>query len=78
MNECRRGTRHSVDGAGYKDTLVEVGVEVGLMTIVNVKHKSGTIDQNDLQEQVKERVIDLLNIDGRDKVLNNICIYGIQ
>ena len=78
MNECRRGTRHSVDGTGYKDTLVEVGVEVGLMTIVNVKHKCGTIDQDDLQEQVKERVIDLLNIDGRDKVLNNICIYGIQ
>jgi chromosome condensin MukBEF MukE localization factor len=78
MNECRRGTRHSVDGTGYKDTLVEVGVEVGLMTIVNVKHKGSTIDQDDLQEQVKERVIDLLNIDGRDKVLNNICIYGIQ
>ena len=78
MNECRRGTRHSVDGSGHKDTLVEVGVEVGLMTIVNVKHKNGTIDQDDLQEQVKERVIDLLNIDGRDKVLNNICIYGIQ
>lgn len=78
MNECRRGTRRSVNGTGYKDTLVEVGVEVGLMTIVNVKHKGGTIDQDDLQEQVKERVIDLLNIDGRDKVLNNICIYGIQ
>ena len=78
MNECRRGTRHSVDGTGYKDTLVEVGVEVGLMTIVNVKHKSGIIDHDDLQEQVKERVTDLLNIDGRDKVLNNICIYGIQ
>lgn len=78
MNECRQGTRHSVDGSGYKDTLVEVGVEVGLMTIVNVKHKGSTIDQDDLQEQVKERVIDLLNIDGRDKVLNNICIYGIQ
>lgn len=78
MNECRRGTRRSVDGTGYKDTLVEVGVEVGLMTIVNVKHKSGIIDHDDLQEQVKERVTDLLNIDGRDKVLNNICIYGIQ
>lgn len=78
MNECRRGIRHSVDGTGYKDTLVEVGVEVGLMTIVNVKHKSGIIDHDDLQEQVKERVTDLLNIDGRDKVLNNICIYGIQ
>ena len=78
MNECRRGTRHSVDGTGYKDTLVEVGVEVGLMTIVNVKYKGGTIDHDDLQEQVKEKIIDLLNIDGRDKVLNNICIYGIQ
>lgn len=78
MNECRRGTRHSVDGTGYKDALIEVGVEVGLMTIVNVKHKSGIIDHDDLQEQVKERVTDLLNIDGRDKVLNNICIYGIQ
>lgn len=78
MNECRRGTRHSVNGSGYKDTLVEVGVEVGLMTIVNVKHKGDTVDLDDLQEQVKERVIDLLNIDGRDKVLNNICIYGIQ
>lgn len=48
------------------------------MTIVNVKHKGGTVDLNDLQEQVKEKVTDLLNIDGRDKVLNNICIYGIQ
>ena len=78
MNECRRGTRHSVNGSGYKDTLVEVGIEVGLMTIVNAKHKGDTVDLDDLQEQVKEKVIDLLNIDGRDKVLNNICIYGIQ
>lgn len=78
MNECRRGTRHSVNGSGYKDTLVEVGVEVGLMTIVNTKHKGNTVDLDDLQEQVRERVTDLLNIDGRDKVLNNICIYGIQ
>lgn len=78
MNECRRGTRRSVNGTGYKDTLVEVGVEVGLMTIVNAKHKGDTVNLDDLQEQVKEKVIDLLNIDGRDKVLNNICIYGIQ
>ena len=53
MNECRRGTRHSVDGTGYKDTLVEVGVEVGLMTIVNVKFRGFFIMGNNIKKFIK-------------------------
>lgn len=78
MNECRQGARHAADGTHYRDTLVEVGVEVGLMTVVNTKFNKDCVDMRDLEEQIKERVSDLLDIDGRDKVLNNVCIYAIQ
>ena len=33
---------------------------------------------DNLQEELREKIIDIFDIDGRDKVLNNICIYGIQ
>lgn len=76
--ESRRGNRHAADGSSYKDALVEVGVEIGLMTIVESKFKDGKFDLEDLEERVKERVIDLFDIDDKDTVLNNICIYGVQ
>lgn len=78
MNECRQGTRRAVDGTAYRDALVEIGVEIGLMTKVETKFKGNTVDLEDLEQQVKERVSDLFDIDGRDKVLNNVCIYAIQ
>ena len=78
MNECRRGDRTPVKGPIRKDILVEVGVEIGLMTTVEVLHDIDSVDFKDLEEQVKERVSDIFNIDGRDKILNNVCIYAIQ
>ena len=45
---------------------------------VETKFKGNTVDLEDLEQQVKERVSDLFDIDGRDKVLNNVCIYAIQ
>lgn len=78
MSECRRGTRIPVKGAIRKNTLVEVGVEVGFITNVEAKFNNGVVDESDLQQQVTEKVTDVLHIDGRDKVLNNICIYTIQ
>jgi hypothetical protein len=48
------------------------------MTKVETKFKGDTVDLEDLEQQVKERVSDLFDIDGRDKVLNNVCIYAIQ
>lgn len=78
MSECRRGTRIPVKGAIRKNTLVEVGVEVGFITNVEAKFNNGVVDEQDLQQQVTEKVTDVLHIDGRDKVLNGICIYSIQ
>lgn len=33
---------------------------------------------DDLKAEVHEKIIDIFDIDGRDKVLNNIRIYGVQ
>lgn len=78
MNECRRGTRIPVKGSIRKNTLVEVGVEVGFITNVEAKFNNGVVDKQDLQQQVTEKVTDILHIDCRDKVLNNVYIYTIQ
>jgi hypothetical protein len=78
MSECRRGTRIPIKGSIRKNTLVEVGVEVGFITNVEAKFNNGVVDEQDLQQQVTEKVTDILHIDCRDKVLNNICIYAIQ
>lgn len=78
MNECRRGDRIPVDGSTQKKVTVEVGIEIGLMTKVNVKCKKDQIDMDNLKEEVHEKIIDIFDIDGRDKVLNNIRIYGVQ
>lgn len=78
MSECRRGNRIPIKGSIRKNTLVEVGAEVGFITNVEVKFNNGVVDKQDLHQQVKEKVIDILDIDGRDKVLTNVCIYSIQ
>lgn len=78
MSECRRGNRIPIKGSIRKNTLVEVGAEVGFITNVEVKFNNGVVDKQDLHQQVKEKIIDILDIDGRDKVLTNVCIYSIQ
>ena len=78
MIECRRGDRIPIDGSTRENGTVEVGIEIGLMTKVEVKCKNGVVDSDSLQEELREKIIDIFDIDGRDKVLNNICIYGIQ
>ncbi len=78
MSECRRGNRILVKGSIRKNTLVEIGAEVGFITNVEVKFNNGVVDEQDLHQQVKEKVVDVLGIDGRDKVLTNVCIYTIQ
>ena len=78
MNEFRRGDRRPAKGPVIKETIVEVGVEIGLITTVEAKHNDNSVDLEDLEIQVKEKMSDLFDIDGRDKVLNNVCIYAIQ
>lgn len=78
MSECRRGTRVPVKGPIRREALVEVGAEVGFITSVEAKFTDGKVDLDDLKQQVTEKVSDILHIDGRDKVLNNVCIYTIQ
>ena len=78
MNVCRKGDRALLKGSIIKNVQVEIGVEIGLITNVDVKQDEENIDQKDLQMQLTEKVIDLFHIDGKDKVLNNICIYNIK
>lgn len=78
MNECRRGDRIPINGPTHKNVTVEVGIEIGLMTKVDVKCKEGQVDMDHLNTEVREKIIDIFDIDGRDKVLNNIRIYGVQ
>lgn len=78
MSECRRGDRVRADGVVQKNAIVEVGVEVGMIINVEANCKGKSFDMKDLQEQTQDKVIDLLQIDGRDKVLNNVCIYAVQ
>ena len=78
MNECRRGQRIPKNGSTTKQVIVEVGVEIGLMTTVDAKYKENEIDENDLKARLEEKVKDIFDIDGRDKILNNVCIYCMQ
>jgi hypothetical protein len=78
MNVCRKGDRALLKGSIIKNVQVEIGVEIGLITNVDVKQDEENIDQKDLQTQLTEKVTDLFHIDGKDKVLNNICIYNIK
>lgn len=52
---------------------VEVGVELG--TIVDIK-AVGDLSEDIMQELVKDKVIEKLNIDNEDIVLNNITVYS--
>lgn len=78
MDVCRKGDRALIKGSIIKNVQAEIGVEIGLITNVNVCIENGIVNQQHLQEQLTEKVIDLFHIDDKDKVLNNICIYSIQ
>lgn len=54
----------------------EIRVEIGLMVTIN-KPKDG-INSPEIKKQIQDKVEEIFNIDGRDKVLNGICIYSIQ
>ena len=36
------------------------------------------VNKQDAEIQVKDKITDIFHIDGKDKVLNNVCIYAIQ
>ena len=78
MCECRQGKRVPSDGTVYKKATAEVGVEVGLFVNVEAKLTNNQIDSDYVEEQVKDKILDIFQIDNKDKVLNNICIYSIQ
>jgi hypothetical protein len=78
MCECRQGKRVPNDGTIYKKATVEVGVEVGLFINVETKLTNNQINSDYVEEQVKDKILDIFQIDNKDKVLNNICIYSIQ
>lgn len=78
MDICRKGDRALVKGSIIKNVQAEIGVEIGLITNVEVCVEDGIVNQEHLQEQLTEKVVDLFHIDDKDKVLNNICIYNIQ
>jgi hypothetical protein len=78
MCECRRDKRVPSDGTVYKKAIAEVGVEVGLMVNIEAKLTNNQIDSDYVEEQIKDKILDIFQIDNKDKVLNNICIYGIQ
>ena len=78
MKACRRGVRTAYDGTTSKPVKVEIGVEIGTIIKVEASYKDKAIDECDLRAKVQEKVEDIFDIDGRDKVLNGICIYSIQ
>lgn len=78
MSDVRRGARKSLDGKTTRKVTVEVGVEIGLMVDVEVTCFTDKIDKEDAKKQVTEKIIDIFNIDNKDKVLNNTTIYSIQ
>lgn len=62
--------------APYNEPLarnVKVGVELGTMVDIEVV---GDLSEDIMQELVKDKVIEKLNIDNEDIVLNNITIYS--
>ena len=78
MSDCRQGMRVRADGLVRKNVKVEVGVEIGLMVNVETEPVGDEINKEDVEVQVREKVEDIFQIDGRDKVLTNVCIYNIQ
>ena len=78
MSDCRQGNRVPVSGRIRKNAKVEVGVEIGMMLNIEALCTDGEFDKNDVETQVKEKVEDIFHTNGRDKVLNNICVYNIQ
>ena len=78
MCDVRRGTRVALDGRTIQKVTAEVGVEIGLMVNIEVTCFGDKIDKEDAETQIREKIIDIFNIDNRDKVLNNMTIYSIQ
>jgi hypothetical protein len=73
MSDCRRGDRIPKNKSIVKNLKVEVGVEIGL--IVNIESENS---EDQIKEQVIDTVIDMFEIDNKDRVLNGICIYDVQ
>ena len=73
MSDCRRGDRIPKNKSIVKNLKVEVGVEIGL--IINVESENS---EDQIKEQVIDTVIDMFEIDNKDRVLNGICIYNVQ
>ena len=78
MSDCRQGARYPKSGKICKHIKAEVGVEIGLMVDVEPDNWYKQPNKRELFALIKEKLIDLFNIDGLDKVLNNICIYEVQ
>lgn len=73
MSDCRRGDRIPKNKSIVKNLKVEVGVEIGL--IINVESENS---EDQIKEQVIDTVVDMFEIDNKDRVLNGICIYNVQ
>jgi hypothetical protein len=73
MSDCRRGDRIPKNKSIVKNLKVEVGVEIGL--IINVESENS---EAQIKEQVIDTVVDMFEIDNKDRVLNGICIYNVQ
>ena len=73
MSDCRRGDRVPKNKSIVKNLKVEVGVEIGL--IINVESENS---ETQIKEQVVDTVTDMFEIDNKDRVLNDICIYNVQ
>lgn len=73
MSDCRRGDRVPKNKSIVKNLKVEVGVEIGL--IINVESENS---EAQIKEQVTDTVMDLFEIDNKDRVLNGICIYDVR
>ena len=73
MSDCRRGDRVPKNKSVVKNLKVEVGVEIGL--IINVESENS---EAQIKKQVTDTVMDLFEIDNKDKVLNGICIYDVR
>ena len=73
MSDCRRGDRIPKNKSIVKNLKVEVGVEIGL--IINIESENS---EAQIKEQVIDTVVDMFEIDNKDKVLNGVCIYNVQ
>lgn len=73
MSDCRHDNRVPKNKSIVKNLKVEVGVEIGL--IINIESENS---EAQIKEQVIDTVIDMFEIDNKDKVLNSICIYDVQ